>query len=122
MIDYYRQKDSTYMYVVVAEDENEVRARHVLRDYMPNAVIDFPAAFKREEFDQLVDSGELIWIHPPTFYIVTTRNTFKIKDKLKSAGAIWNSIDQFWYFKEEPSKNLCRYKEVYVYPFTGKRI
>ncbi|MEK4114545.1 hypothetical protein MHH92_30355 [Paenibacillus sp. FSL M7-1414] len=122
MFEYYTIKDSAYMYFVVSEDENEVRAIRTLNYYTPNAFIDTPVLLKKESFDKLLESGEISRIDPPTFYIVTTRDTYKIKDKLKSAGADWNSVDKFWYFKNEPEKKLCRYKEVFVYPFSGKRI
>lgn len=110
------------MYVIVHEDENEVRVRQVMGHYIPGLDLDLPNEFKREEFDQLVENGEISQIDPPTFFIVTTRDTYKIKAELKSAGAKWDSENKFWFFKEEPSKKLCRYKEVLVYPFTGKRI
>jgi len=115
------------MYYVESINNGIVHVRETLKDYIPNAVLDLKVRHTLVAFQNLINSGQIVEIEPPTIFIVTSRrntilkNNGALKNALKKAGARYVSDGSFWYFEKEPDKNLCNYKESLVYPFTKKK-
>jgi hypothetical protein len=60
-------------------------------------------------------------IDPPTFYIITKRDTHSVKGEIKKAGGRWSNNYKFWYFNNRPTLKYT-FKECLVFPFTGERL
>lgn len=76
--------------------------------------------FSVNEWNLMIGNKQIIEIMPPTFFIVTTRNTYDKKEELRRAGGNWSGSHRMWYFYEKPQEFTT--KEVLLFPFTGQRI
>lgn len=72
-----------------------------------------------DNWNSMIETKEIVEIDPPTMFIVTNRNTFKLKDDIKKAGGRWLSEEKKWYFFDKP--NGFKTKEVLLFPFTGRK-
>ena len=108
------------MYYVEGQEGGEYTLRLTSSSYLAQPGLNLVERYTEEELQDMLQTGQIVEIEPPTFFIVTHRDTFSIKNDLKNAGARWDDFNKFWYFNEKPAK--YKVKEVLVYPYTGKRI
>lgn len=121
MLGKYFDIGGTYMYYIEGIQDEKYIAWRTLKEYIDQPGIHISEMISKDVLDQAIESGEIREIDPPTFYIITKRDTYSIKKEIKSAGGCWSSSNKFWYFNEEPNINYT-YKECLVFPFTGKRL
>ncbi|PEW04515.1 hypothetical protein CN425_05120 [Bacillus cereus] len=122
---YFAIKESNYMYYVTSVNTNTINLNETLSVFIPNSVVDFPVELSIEDFQNLIDSQKIVEIPPPTIFIVTNKETYKIRKELTKAGARWVTsmgTKGLWVFKNKPLDNSFKVKEVLLYPFTGKRL
>lgn len=85
-----------------------------------NGMLNFRKEFHAKQWNGMIANKEIIEINPPTFFVVTSKNTYEKREEIKKAGGKWSITYKMWYFLEKPNRFAT--KEVILFPYTGKRL
>ncbi|WP_236894757.1 hypothetical protein [Clostridium beijerinckii] len=88
--------------------------------YYEGEMVNFKNYFSIDQWNSMIANQQIIQIAPPTFFIVTSKNTYQRKEEIKRAGGKWSRTLNKWYFYERPQQFTT--KEVVLFPYTGKNI
>ena len=117
---YFSLGEYNMLYVESETNESFITWR-AMREFVDQPALHTRHSFEINEFHTMISNGEITEIDPPTFYIITKRDTFSVKEEIKRAGGMWSMFEKFWYFNQKPDLEYT-YKECLVFPFTGERL
>lgn len=102
MIGKYFSIDECLMLYVESEENGSYNTWRTLKKFVDQPALHTGHSFEVNEFHTMISTGEVTKIEPPTFFIITKRDTFSVKEEIKRARGEWTMFEKFWYFNEKP--------------------